>query len=89
MPKIGIIIERGNAKESYERAQVLQPVLDWGSSETPASPGVERKYSPELLCRLVADRMHYSSLNLSMRVTMCCLQCLIPSSRTIRNHISW
>ncbi len=67
MPKTGIFVERSNPEESYERAQVLQPVLDWGSSETPASLSVERKNSPELLCRLVADRMRYNNLNFSLQ----------------------
>ena len=69
LSKSGIVVERSNPKEFYERAQVLQPVLDWGSSETPTSLSVERENSPELLCRLVADRMRYSNLDFSMRGT--------------------
>ena len=64
-PETRIAIEGGNTKESYERAQVLQPVLNWGSSKAPTSVSLERKDGPELLCRLMANRMRYSNLDFS------------------------
>lgn len=88
MPKASIAVERSNAKESYERAQILQPILDGGSSKTPASVSVERRDSSELFCGLVADHMGYRNLCFSMWGAMWFSRFPVPSSRTIRNHMS-